>query len=171
MSLFSGRREDGSPDGAQPAAAGSGAPARSGASARPTQTTPGHRGDITVANIGKSIEIKGDLSGNEDMIIEGKVDGKVELPTAVLTIGANGVVRAEVNAKAVVVVGRCTGNVNGSERVEIQATGVVDGDVSAPRLVVAEGAVINGSIHMTKQSQAATSTPTPTPTPDARRTA
>ena len=99
-------------------------------------------------------------------------DGKVELPTAQLTIGANGVVRAEVNAKAVVVVGRCTGNVNGSERVEIQATGVVEGDVHAPRLVVAEGAVINGSIHMTQQARGAQpQAGGSAPTPDARKTA
>ena len=103
-----------------------------------------------MANIGKSISIKGDLTGNEDMVIEGKVDGKVEIPDAQLTIGANGSVRAEVNAKSVVVVGRVTGNVNGTERVEIQGSGIVDGDVSAPRLIVAEGAVVNGAIHMTK---------------------
>ena len=102
-----------------------------------------------MANIGKSISIKGDLTGNEDMVIEGKVDGKVELPNNQLTVGANGTVQAEINAKAVVVVGRVTGNVNGTERVEIQATGIVEGDVTAPRLVVAEGAVLNGAIHMT----------------------
>jgi cytoskeletal protein CcmA (bactofilin family) len=118
-----------------------------------------------MANIGKSIAIKGDLSGNEDMVIEGKVDGKVDLPNNQLTIGANGVVKAEVHAKSVVVVGRVAGNVNGTERVEIQATGVVEGDVSAPRLVVAEGAVLNGSIHMTKPGAAAQ------PASDARKAA
>jgi cytoskeletal protein CcmA (bactofilin family) len=123
-----------------------------------------------MANIGKSIRIKGDLSGEEDMVIEGKVDGKVELPSAQLTVGANGVVRAEINAKAVVVVGRVTGNVNGSERVEIQGTGVVDGDVTSPKLVVAEGAVVNGSIHMTKKEGAAAAAPKP-PAAEVRRTA
>jgi len=108
-----------------------------------------------MANIGKSISIKGDLSGNEDMVIEGKVDGKVDLPNNQLSIGANGTVRAEINAKAVVVIGRVAGNVHGTERVEIQATGVVEGDVAAPRLVVAEGAVVNGTIHMTKKEGAA----------------
>jgi cytoskeletal protein CcmA (bactofilin family) len=70
-------------------------------------------------------------------------------------------VRAEVNAKSLVIVGRVTGNVHGSERVEIQATGIVEGDVNAPRLVVAEGAVINGAIHMTKQEGAAAQPPAP----------
>ena len=114
-----------------------------------------------VANIGKSIAIKGDLSGNEDLVIEGKVDGKVELPNNQLTIGANGVVKAEVQAKSVVVVGKVSGNVLGTERIEIQSTGVVDGDVSAPRLVVAEGAVLNGSIQMSQKAAAQLPTPAP----------
>ena len=119
-------------------------------------------GHEQMANIGKSISIKGDLTGNEDLVLEGKVEGKVELPNNQLTIGADGVVKAEINAKTVVVVGHVTGNVSGSERVEIQATGIVDGDVSSPRLVVAEGAVINGSIRMSQQSGATAVTP-PTP--------
>jgi cytoskeletal protein CcmA (bactofilin family) len=120
-----------------------------------------------MANIGKSISIKGDLTGNEDMVIEGKVEGKVELPNNQLTVGANGTVRAEVHAKAVVVIGRVTGNVHGTERVEIQATGVVEGDVTAPRLVIAEGAVVNGSIHMTKKEAEAAAAPR---APEVRRT-
>ncbi|MDP6244912.1 MAG: polymer-forming cytoskeletal protein [Myxococcota bacterium] len=82
-----------------------------------------------MANIGKSIAIKGDLTGNEDISVEGKVDGKVDLPNNQLTIGANGIVHAEVKAKSVIVIGHISGNVNGIERIEIQATGVVDGDV------------------------------------------
>jgi cytoskeletal protein CcmA (bactofilin family) len=113
------------------------------------------RGGKEVANIGKSISIKGDLTGNEDIVIEGKVEGKVELPNNQLTIGANGQVKAEINAKGVIVVGRVAGNIRGTDRVEIQATGVVEGDVSAPRLVVAEGAVVNGSIQMGKEAVAA----------------
>jgi len=123
-------------------------------------SAPIGKGD-DMANIGKSISIKGDLTGNEDLVIEGKVEGKVELPNNQLTVGANGVVKAEVSAKSVVVIGRVAGNVKGSERVEIQATGIVEGDVAAPRLVVAEGAVVNGSIQMTKQGGAAAAAPTP----------
>ena len=109
-----------------------------------------------MANIGKSITINGDLTGEEDLVIEGKVEGKVTLPNSQLTIGANGTIKAEVSAKSVVVVGRVSGNVRGTERVEIQATGIVEGDVIAPRLVVAEGAVVNGSIQMTSKAGAAT---------------
>jgi cytoskeletal protein CcmA (bactofilin family) len=110
----------------------------------------GGKGDM--ANIGKSITINGDLTGEEDLVIEGKVEGKVTLPNSQLTIGANGTIKAEVQAKQVVVIGRVAGNVRGTERVEIQATGIVEGDVIAPRLVVAEGAVVNGSIQMTQKT-------------------
>jgi cytoskeletal protein CcmA (bactofilin family) len=125
------------------------------------------KGD-TMANIGKSITISGDLTGEEDLVIEGKVEGKVTLPNSQLTIGANGSIKAEVQAKSVVVVGRVAGNVRGTERVEIQATGIVEGDVIAPRLVVAEGAVVNGSIQMTSKG-AASSHATPSAPAEARR--
>ncbi len=116
-----------------------------------------------VANIGKSISIKGDLTGNEDLVIEGKVEGKVDLPNNQLTIGANGTVRAEVKAKAVSVVGHVTGNVSATERIEIQATGIVEGDVCAPRLIVAEGAVVNGSVQMGKSGKPAEGVAPPQP--------
>jgi cytoskeletal protein CcmA (bactofilin family) len=101
-----------------------------------------------MANIGKSITIKGDLSGDEDLVVEGNVQGKIELPNNQLTIGPNGNVAADVAAKAVVIVGKVSGNVTGTERVEIESTGAVDGDVRAPRLVVQEGAILNGTVEM-----------------------
>ena len=104
-----------------------------------------------MANIGKSISIRGDLTGNEDMMIEGQVEGKVDLPNNQLTVGANGHVKAEIHAKGIVIIGHVVGNVFGLERVEIQATGRVEGDVTAPKLVVAEGAQINGAIQMTQK--------------------
>ncbi len=116
-------------------------------------------GKADMANIGKSITISGDLTGEEDLVIEGKVEGKVTLPNSQLTIGANGSIKAEVQAKSVVVIGRVSGNVRGTERVEIQATGIVEGDVIAPRLIVAEGAVVNGSIQMTSKAGAAAHAP------------
>lgn len=126
-----------------------------------------------MANIGKSIVIKGDLSGNEDLVIEGKVEGKIDLPSNRLTIGAGGQVHAQVHAKNVVVVGRVAGNVSAGERLEIQASGIVEGDVEAPRLVVAEGAVLNGSVKMSAKGTAAQPRPpatagtTATPPPPA----
>jgi cytoskeletal protein CcmA (bactofilin family) len=116
-----------------------------------------------VANIGKSISIRGDLTGNEDMVIEGKVEGKVDLPNNQLTVGADGSVKAEIHAKSVVIVGHVIGNVTGLERVEIQATGKLEGDVTSPKLIVAEGAHLNGGIQMTspatKSASAAPATP------------
>lgn len=105
-------------------------------------------GERAMANIGKSISIKGDLTGSEDVVVEGKVEGKIELPQNELTIGADGNVHADVHAKTVMVIGRVAGNVSASERVEIQTSGIVEGDVRAPKLVVQEGAVVNGSIQM-----------------------
>ena len=127
-----------------------------------------------MANIGKSISIRGDLTGNEDMVIEGNVEGKVDLPNSQLTIGANGHVKAEIHAKGVVIVGHVIGNVFGLERVEIQSTGRVEGDVAAPKLVVAEGAQLNGAIQMTQKGNrtgtASSETPAAPTTPEVRKT-
>jgi len=121
-----------------------------------------------MANIGKSISLKGDLSGNEDLVVEGHVEGRIDLPSNQLTIGANGSVSAEVHAKTVIVVGKVTGNVSATERIEIQATGLVNGDVCAPRLVVAEGAVVNGSIEMGNKKPASAPSSGPSPAPSAQ---
>jgi cytoskeletal protein CcmA (bactofilin family) len=106
-----------------------------------------------VANIGKSISIKGDLTGNEDLVIEGKVEGKITLPSGQVTIGADGKVTADLSAKSVVIVGRVKGNVRATERAEIHSSGVLEGDVHAPRLVVQEGAVLKGSVLMDSEAQ------------------
>jgi cytoskeletal protein CcmA (bactofilin family) len=123
-------------------------PERTDTTSAAASTGRARREGTSMANIGKSITFSGDLTGEEDLVIEGKVEGKVSLPNSQLTIGANGTVKAEVQAKSVVVIGRVAGNVRGTERVEIQGSGVVEGDVSAPKLIVAEGAVLNGSIQM-----------------------
>jgi len=112
-----------------------------------------------MANIGKSISIQGDLTGNEDLVVEGKVKGRIELPNNQLTIGEGGNVHAELNAKTIIIVGQVSGNVNASERLEIQANGVVNGDVRSPKLIVQEGAVINGGVEMTKGSAQAAAKP------------
>jgi cytoskeletal protein CcmA (bactofilin family) len=101
-----------------------------------------------MANIGKSITIKGDLSGNEDLQIDGTVEGRIDLPNNQLTIGAEGRVKAEVHAKSVIVVGHVTGNLSAADRIQVEANGIVDGDVKAPRLVIQEGAMLNGSVEM-----------------------
>lgn len=173
MSLWSGKNPD--RGGSAPADAPTGA-----GSERPPVPAPLDRatrerreppkpakaaGETAMTHIGKSISLQGELTGSEDVVVEGKVEGKVSLPNNLLTIGAGGSVRAEVNAKAVVVVGKVSGNVTGTERIEIQASGIVDGDVSAPKLVVAEGAVLNGSIAMTAKEGAGAGSARPSAPP------
>ena len=99
-------------------------------------------------NIGKSVVIKGELSGSEDLTIEGNVEGKIELRDNILTIGPNGKIRAEVFAKSVVVLGEVSGNVTASEKVDIRDNGSVDGDIISPRVAIAEGAHFRGSVDM-----------------------
>ena len=104
-------------------------------------------------NIGKSVVIKGELSGSEDLTIEGHVEGRIDLKDNVLTIGPNGKIKAEVFAKSVVVLGEVTGNVTASEKVDIRDNGSVDGDIASPRVAIAEGAHFRGSVDMQRAGQ------------------
>ena len=108
----------------------------------------------SVVGIGKSIVIKGELSGNEDLTIEGRVEGKIDLNQNLLTVGENGKVKAQVFAKTVVIIGEVLGNVTAVEKVSIQEKGAVDGDISAPRVAIAEGAHFRGSIDMRRAQTA-----------------
>ncbi len=99
-------------------------------------------------NIGKSVIIKGDLTGSEDLTIEGQVEGKIELRQNVLTIGANGKIKAQIFAKIVIVQGEVQGNITATERIDIRDNGSVDGDLSSPRIAIADGAHFRGSIDM-----------------------
>jgi cytoskeletal protein CcmA (bactofilin family) len=99
-------------------------------------------------NIGKSVIIKGELTGSEDLTIEGHVEGKIELRQNVLTIGPNGKIKAQVFAKSVIILGEVTGNVTASEKVDLRDNGSIDGDIAAPRVAIAEGAHFRGSIDM-----------------------
>lgn len=101
-----------------------------------------------VVTIGKSIVVKGELSGKEDLTIEGRVEGKVDLSEHVLTIGSNAKLKAQVAAKSIVVIGEVTGNIAASERISIREEGSVEGDIAAPRVAIAEGATFRGSIDM-----------------------
>jgi cytoskeletal protein CcmA (bactofilin family) len=108
-----------------------------------------------MVNIGKSVVIKGELSGSEDLTIEGHVEGRIDLKDNVLTIGPNGKIKAEVFAKSVVVLGEVTGNVTASEKVDIRDNGSVDGDIASPRVAIAEGAHFRGSVDMQRAGQKA----------------
>jgi cytoskeletal protein CcmA (bactofilin family) len=104
-----------------------------------------------VVNIGKSVVIKGELNGSEDLTIEGHVEGKIELKDHVLTIGPNGKIKASVFAKSVIVLGEVHGNVTASEKVDIRDNGSVDGDIVSPRVAIAEGAHFRGSVDMQRK--------------------
>ena len=111
-----------------------------------------------VVNIGQSIHIKGELTGNEDLTIEGKVEGKIFLKDHNLTIGANGKITAEIQAKTVMVVGEVNGNITADDKVEVAASGTMRGDIAAPRVVLADGAKFKGTIDMDRKPAASTST-------------
>jgi len=116
---------------------------------RPAETTRQLEKDIV--NIGKSVVIKGELNGSEDLTIEGHVEGTIQLRDHVLTIGPNGRIKAQVFAKAVIVLGEVTGNVTASDKVDIRDNGSVDGDIISPRVAIAEGAHFRGSVDMQRK--------------------
>lgn len=151
------------PTGSQPATPAPAAPSQQAYTAPPET----RRIERDVVNIGKSVVIKGELNGSEDLTIEGHVEGKIELKDHVLTIGPNGKIRAQVFAKAVIVLGEVNGNVTATEKVDIRDGGSVDGDIISPRVAIAEGAHFRGSVDMQRkpgapaQAQAATKPATP----------
>ena len=134
---------------------GGGTVAESPAQAAPGQKIRGAGGSLggDVVNIGKSVIIKGELSGSVDLTIEGQVDGKIELREHVPTVGPNGKITAQVFAKVVVVMGEVHGNITATDKINIRENGSVDGDITAPRVAIAEGAHFRGGIDM-KRSQA-----------------
>jgi cytoskeletal protein CcmA (bactofilin family) len=107
-----------------------------------------------IVNIGKSVVIKGELNGSEDLTIEGHVEGTIQLRDHVLTIGPNGRIKAQVFAKSVIVLGEVNGNITASDKVDIRDNGSVEGDLIAPRIAIAEGAHFKGSIDMQRKGGA-----------------
>ena len=132
---------------ATPAAAAATQPVSTPAAVQPDV----RRIERDIVNIGKSVVIKGELNGSEDLTIEGHVEGRIELKDHVLTIGPNGKIKAQVFAKAVIVLGEVNGNVTASEKVDIRDGGSVDGDIISPRVAIAEGAHFRGSVDMQRK--------------------
>lgn len=111
-----------------------------------------HQMEKDIVNIGKSVVIKGELNGSEDLTIEGHVEGTIQLKDHVLTIGPNGKIKAQVFAKSVIVLGEVTGNVTATDKVDIRDNGSVDGDIISPRVAIAEGAHFRGSVDMQRKA-------------------
>lgn len=105
------------------------------------------------ATIGRSIVIKGEISGAESLFVDGKVEGTINLPEHRVTIGRNGHVKADVSAKDVVIMGRVDGNLVVGDRVDVRNEGSVNGDVVAQRLTVEDGAFINGKVDLGKSGK------------------
>src|SRR5437899_6856668 len=131
------------------------APAQVGAAVPPRPVETGTRLEKDIVNIGKSVVIKGELNGSEDLTIEGHVEGTIQLRDNVLTIGPNGRIKAQVFAKAVIVLGEVTGNVTASDKVDIRDNGSVDGDIVSPRLALAAGPPFRGSVDMQRKGGSA----------------
>lgn len=101
-----------------------------------------------VAVIGPGIRINGDISGNENLLVEGRVDGKIQLESHQVDIGQSGKVKADVSAKVIRISGKVRGDLSGVEKVVISSTGDVQGNIKAPRLTLEDGAIFKGSIDM-----------------------
>jgi cytoskeletal protein CcmA (bactofilin family) len=104
--------------------------------------------------IGKSVIIRGELSGNEDLYIDGDVEGTVTLPESRLTVGPNARVRADLSAREVVIFGHLTGNVQATGRVELRQSALVKGDILAGRLSIEESAILTGRVELKGTSEA-----------------
>lgn len=102
------------------------------------------------ATIGKSLIIKGEVTGSESLYIDGKVEGSINLPGNRVTVGRNGQVTANISAREIVVLGKVKGNVNASDRVDIRSEGSLSGDVVAQRISIEDGAFFKGGIDIRK---------------------
>jgi cytoskeletal protein CcmA (bactofilin family) len=118
------------------------------------QAAETHAADV--GHIGKSVVIRGELTGNEDLYLDGEIEGNINLRDHKLVIGPNGKIKATISARDVVVHGRVEGNIAASERVELKRSAVLSGDVATHRIVIEDGAVFKGSIDIREQREAKT---------------
>jgi cytoskeletal protein CcmA (bactofilin family) len=144
-------------------------PARPGEPERPTTSTPSAPAmsasepasaprPVTTttadqATIGKSLVIKGEVTGSESLYIDGRVEGSINLSGNRVTVGRNGVVSANINAREIVVLGKVRGNLTASDRVDIRSDGSLTGDVIAARISIEDGAFFKGGIDIRKGGQ------------------
>lgn len=107
------------------------------------------------ASIGKSLVIKGEVTGSESLYIDGRVEGSINLPGNRVTVGRNGVIAANISAREVVIIGKVRGNLNASDKVDIRGEGSLTGDVIAQRISIEDGAFFKGGIDIRKPGQQA----------------
>ena len=134
---------------------------------------PGALANGEQATIGKSLVVKGEVSGSESLYIDGKVEGSINLPGNRVTVGRNGQVAANVMAREIVVLGKVRGNCQATDRVDIRSEGSLTGDVIAARISIEDGAFFKGGIDIRKpgvdakgNKESSAPTPDPVPTPE-----
>ena len=103
---------------------------------------------IEQATIGRTVVIKGEVTGSESLYIDGRIEGSVTFKDHRVTVGRNGVVQANISAREVVIMGKVTGNVECSDRVDIRSEGTLNGDVVSARISVEDGAMLRGSVQL-----------------------
>ena len=124
-------------------------PPRESRPAESSRSVDSYRADV--ASIGKSVLVKGELSGSEDLYLDGEVEGSIQLRDHSLIVGPNGRVRANIHARDVVVHGKVDGNIFGTERVELKKSAILVGDISTQCIVIEDGAYFKGAIDITKK--------------------
>ena len=107
---------------------------------------PGDNNEPKTAQFGRSICVKGEITGSEDLTVDGQVDGRIDLPNHTLTVGPNATICADITAKTVMIFGTVLGSVTAHERIEIRRSGSVEGNVACARLVVQDGAILCGKV-------------------------
>ena len=122
-------------------------------STRPSGASPAASAIADQATIGKSLVVKGEVTGSESLYIDGKVEGAINLPGNRVTVGRNGQVSANISAREVVVLGKVRGNINAQDRVDIRSEGSLTGDVIAQRISIEDGAFFKGGIDIRKPGQ------------------
>jgi cytoskeletal protein CcmA (bactofilin family) len=173
------KKEDAKPQGVAEASPTSTSPSSStpSPSANSAHTSPAPAptpvSPRAAACISQGIKIKGEITGSEDLFVDGQVDGQLNLTNGSVTIGPNGRVKADVNAREVIVRGQVEGKVTGRDRVQLWSTGQLSGGVQTDRLAIEEGAVLHGKIEAGKlptkarDARAASAASTAEKSPDA----
>jgi cytoskeletal protein CcmA (bactofilin family) len=108
---------------------------------------------VDQATIGRTLSIKGEISGSEALYIDGRVEGKISMPESRVTVGRNGKVDASIQAREVVIMGKVNGNIECSDRVDIRSEGAVHGDITTVRISVEDGAVLKGGIQVRNEQK------------------
>ena len=113
------------------------------------------------AHFGRSVQVKGQVTGSEDLTIDGEVEGKIDLPDHVLTVGPNATIHADVKARVVMVFGTVLGSITAKEKIDLRRGGSVEGEVVCGRLTVQEGANLSGKVETKGERNKDKSTPLP----------